>query len=242
MVETIDNKVSLDERAENAKISKMEMESLISDFKPFLHSRASRFSSTYSDLSDDELFSVAMFAFYEAINSYNSSKGHFFSFAERVVYNRIVDSIRKAYRSNSTLVLTLDDDDDDESNSIKTMLIDKQSMDNYSASIEKEGLIEEIEQFQRDLAEWDITMDMLVKQSPKHTEQRITYKRIVAQVLQDIDILQTIHVKHYFPVKAVAQLTGLPLKKVERARRYILATIIISSGDYNLLSNYIDGR
>jgi len=239
MSEVVEKEINLDERAMIAKESSLEMEKLISEFRPFLRSRANRFSSKHSDLQDDDLYSVAMMAFYEAIQSYDINKGHFYSFANRVIYNRIVDSVRKVYRSDTTSI-SLDDDEDDESGNSRTMLIDKQSITAYRQNVAQAQLVEEIEQFQMELAEWGITMAVLVEQSPKHLELQRTYKRVVSQVLEDDDILQTIHVKHYFPVKAVAELSGLPQKKVERARRFILASIIIKSGDYNLLSEYVD--
>jgi len=240
MVEVLDKEVNLDERAMFAKESPSEMEQLISDFRPFLRSRANRFSSRHSELQDDDLYSVAMLAFYEAINSYDDAKGHFFPFANRVVYNRIVDSIRKVYRGDGTSI-SLDDDEEDDITNSHSMIIEKTSIDAYNASIAQARLVEEIEQFQAELAEWGITMAVLVEQSPKHSELQKAYKRAVSEVLQDSDILQTIHIKRYFPVKAVAELTGFPQKKIERARRFILASIIIKSGDYDLLSEYVDG-
>ena len=240
MVEVLEKEFSLDERAVLAKESSQVMEQLISEFRPFLRSRANKFSSKHAELQDDDLFSVAMMAFYEAIKSYDIIKGHFFPFANRVVYNRIVDSIRKVYRSDTTTI-SLDIDDDDEMGNNRSTLIEKTSINSYQINVARQQLVEEIEQFQEEIADWGITMAILVEQSPKHLELQKTYKRIVSMILESPEILQTIHIKRYFPVKAVVELTGLPQKKIERARRYIIASIIIKSGDYTLLAEYVDG-
>ena len=84
-------------------------------------------------------------------------------------------------------------------------------------------------------------MPALVQQSPKHQKLKDMYKSLVNLILEHPDIVQTIQMKRYFPIKTIANISGLPQKKIERARTFILASLIIKMGDYDYLSEYVDG-
>lgn len=234
----IEKTISLDARAVNAKQSTDEMERLIEDFKPFLHARVSKYSYCIDAYRHEDVFSVAMMAFYEAVQSYDADKGHFFPFVNRVVCNRIVDCIRKEYISERTQTVPLENDGRDEQFG-QSATINKISIHTYERASKHELLVEEIEQFKAELSTWEITMADLVKHSPKHQKLREAYREVVSIVLQNPDIIQTIQLKRYFPVKAVAEITKLPLKKLERARTFIIASLIIKMGDYDYLSDYV---
>jgi len=230
----------IDERAVSAKDSMDEAEQLIADFNPFLHGRAARYAKQNDSQHREDLFSIAMEAFYEAIQNYDIEKGHFFPFADRVVRERIIDSLRKQKKAEeNTVTLADDDDDDDEHLLTYSAAVDKVSMRAYAEELSHEELVDEIEQFKAELATWGITMDSLAKSSPKHSARRVECKAAVEKLAQDRDIMHTIEIKRYFPIKTASEVTGLPPKKLERARIYILALLIIMSGDYDQLSDYI---
>jgi len=235
--EHIENAVNLDERAVTAKKSEMETEALISEFAPFLRSRVSKYSSRFNEQTREDMLSVAMLAFHEAVQKYNIKKGHFFSFANRVVCARIIDQVRKINRQEGKTVALYDDDEQqlEESAAIREI-----SIRNYDAEQRRARMAEEIEQFMSELITWNISMDALVKSSPKHRELRGTYRNVISEVVQSPDIMQTIHIKRYFPIKEISKITGLPHKKLERARTFILASLIVKTGDYELLTDYLN--
>ena len=236
--EIIEQPASLDERANKAKQSEIEAKELIEEFMPFLRSRVARYSARFDNFQQEDLLSTAMMAFYEAVTSYDDDKGHFFPFASRVVTARIIDQVRKISRhEGKTVPLDLDEDEPQLSQSSAINVI---SMRNYSEELRRERLAEEIEQFKAEAALWGITMDSLVRGSPKHRELRHTYKDILLTVAKNPDIMQTIHLKRYFPIKEISRITGLPHKKLERARTYIIASLVIKTGDYELLTEYIE--
>ena len=242
MTENIEKTEYLDNRAITAKQSADEMELLIEDFKPFLHSRAAKYALRTSGDQREELFSVAMIAFHEAIQKYDSSKGHFFPFANHVVCERIIDSIRSLYRRNDDRIVPLEQEDD-EYQSSQSIALKELAMRSYQAQSRQESLVYEIQQFKDELSTWGITMTSLSNNSPKHKKLLDAYKAAVVQISQNQDIVQTIQLKRYFPVKSIAELTGLPQKKLERARIFIIASLIIKLGDYEYLSDYVaDGR
>ena len=240
MEREVENAAGLDERAAAAKDSKEAIEKLIEDFRPFLQARAAKYSINSDGDRRDELFSTAMVAFYESVRNYDILKGHFFPYAQRVVRARMIDHIRGIYRNEgNTVPLDPISDDEDNEQATESPVAIELSIRSYDRQRSNEELTDEIEEFKAELGAWGITMETLSKNSPKHKKLRETYKRIVINIIQNPDIVQTIQLKRYFPVKTVAEITGLPQKNVERARTYIIATLIIKLGEYDLLSEYI---
>ena len=236
--DVLEQPINLDGRAILAKQSESEAKKLIEEFMPFLHSRVSRYSARYDEHQREDMLSTAMMAFYEAVQSYDEMKGHFFPFANRVVVARIIDQVRKLNKhEGKTVPLNIDEGEQYVAQSSAINVI---SMRNYEAERLRERLAEEIEQFKQEAALWGITMDALVRSSPKHRELRHTYKEILSKVIKSPEVMQTICLKRYFPIKAISQITGLPQKKLERARTYIIASLVIKTGDYELLSEYIE--
>ena len=235
---TIEKPMELDERAKVAKLSKDEMERLIDDFKAFLHARVYRYAFQSDESQKEEMFGTAMMAFYESIQKYDAEKGHFFPFANKIVCERLIDYNRKAFRSRGATV-PLEDEDEDQTSS-QSAAINKISVHTYEAQRSQESLVEEIEQLKAELSVWGITMASLARQSPKHKKLREEYKMIVSTIIQAPDIIQTIQIKRYFPIKAISAISGLPPKKLERARNFILASVIIKMGDYQYLSEYLN--
>jgi RNA polymerase sigma factor len=238
--ETIIQTGALDERAVNAKQSNEETERLITDFKAFLRSRVSRYAVHADETSREEMFGTAMLAFYEAIQKYDASKGHFFPFANQVVCERLIDFNRKAYRHDGHTAPL--EEDDGEHESAQSAAIAEVSIRNYEDERKRGQMVDEIEQLKAELAVWGITLATLVDQSPKHAKVREEYRKVVSLVAQAPDIIQTIQLKRYFPIKAIANISGLPPKKLERARNFLLASLFIRIGDYDYLSEYVSDR
>ena len=234
VIERVDN---LNDRAVAAKHSEEKLELLIEDFKPFLHSRAVKYSFKNDEHQRDELYGTAMLAFYEAVINYDVEKGHFFQFADRVVRQRIIDYLRKLYR-NSGKTTSLDDEHH-ENLSAQSNAVEEMSTQLFDDEQRRGAIALEIEQLKSELETWGITLDDLAKRSPKHKKLRETCRMVVASILRSEDIIQTIQLKRYFPIKAVSRISGFPPKKLERARTFILASLIIKMGDYELLSDFV---
>jgi RNA polymerase sigma factor len=96
-----------------------------------------------------------------------------------------------------------------------------------------------LEEYGRELAVWGIKLENLVKHSPKHKTLRDACRRAIGEILRDGDAVTLIFGKKRFPMKKISEITGLPLKKLERLRIYIMAVLIILKGDYEYLPEYI---
>ena len=241
MEEVIELAASLDDRAVLAKQSTDEAEKLIIEFKAFLNARVSRYSVRADAMQREEMLSTAMLAFYEAIRNYNAEKGHFLPFANMIICKRLIDYNRRAV-NHSISAISLDEESE-EQESAQSSIVSELSIRAYEAERKRESLVDEIEQFKEELDAWGLSLSSLVDQSPKQSRLRDEYKMVVSKIMQAPDILQTIQIKRYFPQKAIGEITGLPQKKLERARNFILASLIIKMGDYEILADYVtDGR
>ena len=228
----------LDERVALAKESEAEMESLLSSYRPYFAHTAMKYAMHSEAWQKDELFSVAQMGFYEAAKGFDRAKGHFFPFAKMVMRNRIIDHMRK--NSGRDGNLTLDHEHSVDGTPLSS-LIGKASVERHDQDMRQKKIAEELTQFRKELASWNISMESLVKESPKHDSLRQAYKGLVLAIMESQPILDTILKKHYLPVKEISKLTGLPQKKIERARTFILAAILIKLGDYDFLSDYVEG-
>ena len=238
--EELDTSAELDKLAMSAKASEHDMERLLERFESFLRSCAFRYSSGLGENHREEMYGNGMMAFYEAVQKYDSSRGHFFPFANQIVKVRMIDYIRKA-RKQAGLTVSLDEEDTEYA-APQSAAITALSIRSYERERSSTQLAEEIEQFSAELSLWGITMYALTERSPKHQRLRDEYNAILSKIMHTPDVMQTIQLKRYFPVKAIAAMTGVSVKKLERARNYLLASIIIIMGDYDYLSEYVGER
>ena len=240
--------VDLDRRAESASEDEAEFERFVMEYKPFLLSQVSKLAGGYSSSYGsgyvpndiyEELTNDALLAFYESVKSYDREKGHFFPFMRTILRMRIVDSIRKHYTKRVATVSL--EDYDDEGLEKPSAQVDAASLESYSESNRQSELAAEIESFKRELSEWGITMDALVEHSPKHARLKALCRVIIDAAAEDDEIMQTMWVKHYFPIKKISMLAEVPLKTVERERIFIIGSLIIRAGDYEYLKHYVTG-
>jgi len=225
----------IDECAKKALTNETEFELLLQRFRPFLSARASRLAGTYADRRD-EMMDAAGSAFFEAVKEYDKQKGHFFQFMNTVVHRRLTDVLRGFYAKRVDTV-PIENDSGDRARAASP--VDIASMNAYMENERRYGLNLEIECFKGELAEWGVTLEELEANSPKQERLRGIYKRIAADIINDAEITQIIFARHYFPVKKISVLSKVPRKTVERARIYLLASVIIWAGDYDYLKGYI---
>jgi RNA polymerase sigma factor len=52
-------------------------------------------------------------------------------------------------------------------------------------------------------------------------------------------MINTIKEKRYLPVSLIEKSLGISRKKIERMRKYIIAALIVTTGDYRYIKEYI---
>ncbi len=223
--------MNINERVSRIKGDKKEISLLIEEYKPFIMGVVSRKISKFVEYGVDEELSVALSAFYEAIESFDENKGAFLSFASTVIHRRLIDYLRKK-RCNEVSI-----EECEQSNSAE---LTRKAFDSYSRSEYEENLRIELEMFKSELAAFNISMEKLVKASPKQRGTKKLYSTVVSYIADDSELSEQIFRKGYLPVAAVCEATGVNRKKVERGRDYIIACMIIKHGDYIYMKEYVD--
>ena len=228
--------ITLDERIVKMTAEDGGANALIDEFSTFITSFAYRYGNINNLIEIDELISAAYIAFYEALGTYDITKGHFLPFASTVIKRRLMDLARKEARSDAHRLKL---ESSEELGGGESATVMQSAIKIFNFSEQHEMLRCEVESFKKDLHNWGIELEDLLLEAPKHKTLIQLYRQITLAVLGDEEILNTVLNKKYFPIKRISELTNTPLKKIERARKYIVATIIIASGGYEYLSEYI---
>ncbi|MCD2348735.1 RNA polymerase sigma factor SigI [Clostridium guangxiense] len=230
-------KKSLEDRVEKAKNDREELNKLIQEYKPFIASTLQKKAGKYLQYGYDDELSIGMMAFKEAVESYDKSKGKFLNFARQVIVLRGIDYYRKNKKSENTVYLQGNYGVENEDAS--TVMLNK-AMEEYKHRNVNEMRKLEILEYKKELKEWGIEFIDLVQVSPKQERLKKTYKDIARFIVQNQDILHKLISIKRLPLKEIEKSICINRKKLERGRIYIIALVIATIGDYELIQEYIE--
>ncbi len=209
----------LDKRVVAAANNAQQLSALIEQHEHFILRSAAKTAKQYVLKSDDE-WSIALNAFYEAIQKYDYDKGSFIAFAELLIHNKLIDYCRGQKKFDAELQVDwIDDKAADDSS-------------DYSIKYEIEALGEVLNRY-------GFTFSELAEFSPKSGKTRISCARVVAYMLQKPLLIEDMRNAKQLPLKIIEKNTQIPRKIIERHRKYLVAAVEILSGDYPYLSEYL---
>ncbi len=227
--------IAINKKIEDIKDDPEEINRFVEEYKPFIASCAKKVSGRYLDYGVDDELSIAMMAFVEAMNSFDKSKGNFFAFSRNVIKRRLIDYYRTQSRHNNVLPLTLYVDGQDEEFDISS----GEAVQIYSDQRLAEYRRLELEELGEELAAWNITYPDLAKVSPKHNKTRSQCSKLAGLIISQPDMMQQVMIKRYLPITQLEKLSGIPRKTIERFRKYIIAIVVIITGDYTYIRDYV---
>ena len=150
---------------------------LITTYKDFIKSELSKVTGTYIDESDD-LYSVGLDAFNEAIDRYNGKKGGFIAFAGVVIRSRSIDYLRKVQREARHLT-SLDKGSEE-------MIFDEGRQEkSFEDRLEVQL---DIEVLKERLLRYEITFEGLIEGGPKQVRTRRKTMKVAKALLTDEDL------------------------------------------------------
>src|SRR4030042_3395339 len=214
-------KISLEERVIKSKNNNDELNTLISDFKPFIASVIQKKVGKYLEYGVDDELSVGLSAFMEAVNSFNVKKGTFLSFSRLVINARVIDFLRKKSKLRT---ISIDKDSQDE-NELSTVL-DKKSMEKYTLDNEEDSAKLEVIEYASLLKNWNIGFNDLVRISPKKAALRQEYKEAARAIMDNDNILNELIRTKRLPIGEIEKILKIHRKKLERGRIYIIAIVL----------------
>lgn len=219
-----------EERAVLAASDDAERNELISEYKNFILSQASKTLKRSVTDSDDE-FMTAMIAFNEAIDSYKADKGRFLSFASMTIRSRLIDGIRRQSHGNSIPFSSMASENDD-----------GDIVEFEAPASEDKDLKWEIEALTEELGNFDISFMELTKVTPKSKKTKQQCFDAVRYIKTVPMILNMVVKEGVLPVKTISDNTKLNKKTLERHRKYIITAVIVLTQDYPGIAEYFNIR
>lgn len=162
------------EKVMRAQADRAALEVFIKENLPFIYSCASQAAGRFVDESDD-VFSVALSAFHDAVTSYEESKGQFHAFAKTCIRNRISDYYRTQSRHKRAIPFSSLAAEDDNGEEIPFEAEDK------NAGISETAL--EIYSLKAELEPFGISFFELPKAAPKSKKTRSACIQIVRYIV-----------------------------------------------------------
>lgn len=222
--------MTVEEKAVLAVKDKRLRNELISEYRNFILSQASKTTKRSITDSDDE-FMTAMIAFNEAIDSYKPDKGRFLSFASMTIRSRLIDAIRKESRHNAVPFSSMSTENDE-----------GDVVEFEAPASEDRDLSWEIEALTNELNKLDISFMELTKVTPKSKKTKQQCFDAVRYIKSVPMILNMVVKEGVLPIKAITDSTKLNKKTLERHRKYIITAVIVLTQDYPGIAEYFNMR
>lgn len=216
---------------------------LIKSYKPYIVKVTSLCCRRFVREGVDDEVSVALLAFNEAIDSYRrGQKANFLSLARLVIERRLTDYYRHNKKTQMAEIPFSGLGCNEESDEYSLTRIERAAAE--KAFTENELLRdrrEEILHFRQLLAGYHISLDELIKISPRHASAR----RRAVQAAQAIAAHSDW--RNYFirfgelPLKELDRVLPVSRKTLERQRKYIVALTLVFIHDLPFIREYLKG-
>jgi RNA polymerase sigma factor len=213
---------------------------LLKDYYPFMVKTASKVCKKYIDIRQDDEFSIALSAFNEALDHYSPKESRsFLSFAEMVIQRRLIDYIRREQRFQKQLPLSSFEIEDEEEHYLNPVEVEE-SLRLFEQ--EQQGIARrtEIKLYARHLKEFGISLQELVRLSPKHQDSRQLLFEVAHILASNQELVAQLLEKKTLPIKDLLKVVKVSRKTLERHRKYIISMALILIFDYPYLREYLE--
>ncbi len=217
----------------SAKENTAHADELIKAYLPFIRSEASKCTSKSITDQDDE-YSIAMMAFYEAVKGYDKTRGSFLTYAGMLIKSRIYDYNRREIRHSGNISIYDDSDDD---RSLAESLHD--GKDHYSEAENLEATKAEIAELSSVMAGFGISFADVADNSPKQDRTLAACAKAVRYGAGDKELLSELLRTKKLPMARLVSGSGVDRKTLERHRRYLLAMLLIQTNGYEIIRGHI---
>lgn len=212
---------------------------LIQDYTPFVLKVASQKTGRFLRPGVDEEISVALWAFNQAISSYEGGRGSFIAFSQTVIQRRLVDYFRRDRgRQYEVSLSQLEEETDDRLSNP----LDRMAQATWGMVEEQEQRRLEIDEYQSLLQRFGIGWADLVAAAPRHRDSRERAILIARRVAHHPPFRDLLLEKGELSVKALVEEFQVSRKLIERNRKYIIAVAVIFLHDLPYLQGYVLAR
>ncbi|BAE82613.1 RNA polymerase sigma-I factor [Desulfitobacterium hafniense] len=210
-------------------------EEIIESHKNFIAKVSSTICKRYLTWDNDDELSIALMAFNEAIDSFDPQGGAAFeSFAHTVIRRRLVDYFRKEGKHKYLSLSPMNPEDEELS------IYDiNNSQEQYQRENSNTQFAEAMEKYIKVLSEYGVSIDDLLKISPKHRDSKQTLIRVTLTLVNYPHLVAQLKQRKLLPIKELELSTGVKRKVLEKGRKYIIAlTLILSEPEFYPLKTF----
>ena len=213
-----------------------ERNELLKDLEPQVLKIASKISKRLITKQDDE-YAIALEGLDEAITKYDQKhQSAFMSFAYLVIHGRLVDYFRQQKRHANQVSLNSSNQQEEETHHPGIIA---HSYENFRKDELNQMRKLEITIFAQALEKHGITMDELIKKSPKHRDTRKNLFQIAKKLASNRKLLQDFLARKRLKKQLVDEL-GLHRRTLSRHRTYLTALAILFQEDLPLIREYLE--
>jgi RNA polymerase sigma factor len=231
---------AIDDKALLAANDEQLLSEFIQEHKRFIINCAYRTTNRYITDNDDE-WSIALIAFSNAVKTYDQGKGSFLAYAELIIKRNLIDYFRSQQRHKTEILVrpeVFESPHNNEETEYADINIQHEINEKVSKSSENH-LKDEIEAANGVFRQFGFSFFDLADCSPKSKKTKEACRQAVLYLLDYPLLITQIFETKQLPTQIIQKNTDLPRKILEHHRRYIIAAIVILSGEYPLLAEYI---
>ncbi len=218
-----------------AKEDSLAADELIGQYMPFIRAEAGKVSGRICTDGDDEL-SIAMFAFYEAIVSYEQGRGAFLKLAARAIKNRLIDNRRKQRRHDGLVPLDAPAGDED-GRSLADMV--PAGKNELAERQEREAARQEIEHFSVQLAGFGLALADISDNCPKQERTLAACMRVLDYAREHTEMIERLLNTGKLPVAQLSEGSGVDKKTIERHRKYLVAVLLAYTNGFEIIRGHL---
>ena len=235
--------MDLEQEVLAARTDERRLSDLIDANRQWILRCASETARRYVTDSDDE-WSVALLAFSEAVQNYDQGKGAFRPFAAVVIRRRVQDYLRSERRHSGEVDVApaAFGGELEEPSPVEVQAYNQMAKSSLAADADDTAARtrEEIEAVQALLQPYGFTFFDLAECSPKAEKTKRGCALAVRVLTSDSALMNKLRRSRTLPMKELSLVSGVNRKILDRHRRYIVAAAEILSGDFPILSAYMD--
>ena len=232
----------LSARAIAAKDNEQNFYQFAIDLNRFIKRCAFRTCRRFITESDDE-WSIALIAFYEAVRSFDGSKGAFKSFASVVIRRRLMDYFDSQSRHGMEYAAdpyTFDGQfDSEEATAFDLEVAERSAAFGTLAQPGTTSLEDEVEAVRQRIMTYGFDLHDIGGCSPKATKTKQACARVIDAIVSSDELFTAMRRKRNLPYTKLLALDGVNKKLLERHRKYLIVAAEIRRGDFPELAEYI---
>lgn len=212
-------------------------DALIRQYLPFIKAETARFLRRSPVEGQDDELGIAMFAFYEAAMSYQSSRGPFLRLASTAIRNRLIDYQRKEQRHEGWV--SLDQTVDQEETGRPLLETLDSGCDEIADREDLRAAQEEIWAFARDLRRCGLELTDIADNCPKQERALAACHRVLAYARENPRLLEQLTATGKLPIAQLSAGSGVDRKTMERYRKYLVALLLAFTNGFEIIRGHL---